>query len=76
MMRPLALSDAQLNQLRRAAAKLPVGRRDAFLRTVAAQLGEGTPAMPALEVAIGLALNRVAIPNRKKEPNYETTTPA
>lgn len=60
MNQPLALSDTQMRQLQRAAGTLPVGRRDQFLRTVAKQLGEGSPSTPAVEAAIGIALDRVS----------------
>ena len=60
MMKPLRFTDSQMRQLQRAAATLPVGRRDAFLRAVAKQLGAGTPAMPAVVAAIRGALDRVS----------------
>jgi hypothetical protein len=55
-MRALALSDSQLALLKRIAARLPVSRRDEFLRRVAARLGEGMPSTPAVETAIDQAL--------------------
>jgi hypothetical protein len=52
--RPLALTDSQMALLKRHAAALPEGKRDAFVREVMRRLGEGPPATPALEAAINL----------------------
>ena len=58
---PLALSDAGLKLVERAAARLPPKRRSAFLNALAARLGEGTPALHAVEIAIDAALG-AAVP--------------
>ena len=58
MKRALALTDQQLRLVERAARSLPVARRDQFLQAVAAQL-VGTPADPAVEQAVNVALDRV-----------------
>src|SRR5262249_43975840 len=54
--RALALSDAGLKLIERAAARLPPERRSAFLSALATRLGEGTPALHAVEIAIDGAL--------------------
>jgi hypothetical protein len=58
--RALALSDKQLALLQRAAASLPVGERDHFLRSVAAHLS-GQPADDAVIAAINAALDAAAV---------------
>ena len=57
--RALALSDKQLALLQRAAASLPVGERDHFLRSVAAHLS-GQPTDDAVIAAINAALDAAA----------------
>src|SRR5262249_46888750 len=52
----LALTDGQLRLLRHTANRLPVERRDGFLRDVARHLGGPEVSTPALEAAIGAAL--------------------
>jgi hypothetical protein len=64
--RALALSDKQLGLLQRAAAALPVGERDHFLRSVAARL-TGAPTDDALIAAINAALDAAAA-NLKRRP--------
>ena len=56
----LALSEAQMRLVQRAAASLPVERRDQFLLDVAARLGDG-PTRLAVEAAIGAAVERTAM---------------
>jgi hypothetical protein len=53
--RPIRLTDGQLRLLQRAAERVPVLRRDAFLQSIARRLGP-EPSVPALEAAINLAL--------------------
>ena len=57
----LDLSDVQLRMVERAATSLPVERRAEFLQDVASRLGEGTPSTPAVEIAVGAALERTAV---------------
>ena len=57
--RALALSDKQLALLQRAAASLPVGERDHFLRSVAEHLS-GQPTDDAVIAAINAALDAAA----------------
>jgi len=57
---PLALSDAGLKLIERAARSLPVARRDEFLRDVAARLGDA-PTMLAIEAAIGSYFERLPV---------------
>jgi hypothetical protein len=57
--RALALSDKQLALLQGAAASLPVGERDHFLRSVAAHL-RGQPTDDAVIAAINAALDAAA----------------
>jgi hypothetical protein len=54
----LALTDQQMRLVERAARSLPVAQRDQYLQAVAAQLA-GTPADPAVEEAVNVALDRV-----------------
>ena len=58
--RALALSDKQLGLLQRAAALLPVGERDHFLRSVAAHLS-CQPTDDAVVAAINAALDAAAV---------------
>jgi hypothetical protein len=51
----LALSDAQLAMVQRAAASLPLSARSGFLHDLAARLS-GQPSNDAVAIAIGLAL--------------------
>ena len=60
MRRALALSDAGLKLIERAARSLPVDRRDEFLRDVADRLGEA-PTMLAIEAAIGAFFERMPV---------------
>jgi hypothetical protein len=57
---PLALSDAGLKLIERAARSLPLERRDEFLRDVAARLGEA-PTTAAIEAAIGAFFERTPV---------------
>ena len=54
MNRPIALNDAQMRLLQRAATTLPVEQRDKFLQQVATHL-RGEPETPAVEIAISRA---------------------
>jgi hypothetical protein len=58
--RALALSDKHIGLLQRAAASLPVGERDHFLRAVAARL-TGAPTDDALIAAINAALDAAEV---------------
>ena len=58
--RALALSDKQLALLQRAAASLPVGERDNFLRSIAAHLS-GQPTDDAVTAAINAALDAAEV---------------
>jgi len=63
----LALTDAQLAQLRFAAKALPLAERDAFLRCVASRLaGEVNDA--AVQCAINLALDGLTTENSHATP--------
>ena len=73
MKRALALTDQQLRLVQRAARSLPVARRDSFLQAVAAQLA-GTPADPAVEQAVNVALDQeqpVFLCDSKPEENTD-----
>jgi hypothetical protein len=52
----LSLTDKQLDQVTRAAGMLPTADRDAFLRSVAAQLTQRPPNDSDLAAAISLVL--------------------
>ena len=72
--RALALSDKQLALLQRAAASLPVGERDHFLRSVAAHL-TGAPADDAVIAAISAALDAAAV-SLKEEASISMSPPS
>ena len=59
---PFALCDRGLRLVERATANLEPVRRAVFLQLLADRLGEGTPAIPALEIAIAAALDRLPPP--------------
>ena len=54
-LRPLALTDIQLEIVQRAARSLPVEQRDRFLEQIASQLRD-QPGTAAVEVAVNRAL--------------------
>jgi hypothetical protein len=56
---PLALTDAQMRAVQRAAASLPVAGRSEFLEQVARQLS-GQPSDAAVMQAINVVLDRAA----------------
>ena len=74
MRRALALSDDQMRRVERAARGLAVEARDGFLKTVADHLS-GDPSDAAVNAAVNIALDRLALFLCDSAPAKKETTP-